>query len=132
LLGTSDKGANCKDSDEGEKLSDRANNAHDMSFALNSSKLTAKKLSKSDLVRMREEIEKNSKRAIAEIKFCNNEDEESDAVFDWCSQVLQTITNFLPSRHAKLLLKDSLEDLEQQELKKLKQTYGEDIYKLNQ
>lgn len=47
-----------------------------------------KKLLKTDLVRMREEVEKYSKRALAEIKFCNNEDEESDAVFDWCSQVI--------------------------------------------
>lgn len=91
-----------------------------MSFALNQSKLLTRKLLKSDLLKMREDIEKYSKRAVAEIKFCNNEDEESDAVFDWCSQVIQTVIGFLPSRNAKLLLQDSMEDIEEQELKGMK------------
>jgi hypothetical protein len=34
---------------------------------------------------MRDEIEKFTRRAIAEIKFCRDEEEESDTVFDWCS-----------------------------------------------
>ena len=49
------------------------------------------KLGKADLLKIREAIDKFQKRAVAELKFCNGADEESDVVFDWCSQVVQTV-----------------------------------------
>lgn len=59
-----------------------------MSLISQRSTLVNSKLCKADLSRIREAIDKFSKRALAEMKFCNGTDEESDVVFDWCSQVV--------------------------------------------
>ncbi len=65
------------------------------------------------------------------MKFCNGTDEESDVVFDWCSQVVQSILINLPRTHAKIILKAGQEELAVQEAEDLKEFYGEEAASLS-
>ena len=107
-----DRGSECKNDSDGEARIDLIDHSlADTSLDNTVRESGKKKLCKADLTKIRAAVEKVSKRAVAEIKFCNGPDEESDVVFDWCSQVVQTVLVNLPSRHAKLILKDGQEEL---------------------
>lgn len=110
-----DRGAQCQndsDSDAHVELVDQSLADASIDNTVRDSVRRQRKLGKADLMKIRTTVEKVSKRAVAEIKFCNGIDEESDVVFDWCSQVVQTVLTNLPPRHAKLILKDSQEELD--------------------
>lgn len=110
-----DRGAQCQndsDSDVQIELVNQSLADASIENTIRSSVRRQRKLGKADLTKIRTAVEKVSNRAIAEIKFCNGLDEESDVVFDWCSQVIQTVLFNLPPRYAKLILKDSQEELD--------------------
>lgn len=81
---------------------------------------------------MRDELASHSRRTLAEIKFCNGPEEESDTVFDWCSQAIQTVITQMPLNYAKVLLKESLAQLDEDESRLLQQSYGRELFDLNQ
>ena len=86
-------GANCKyDDSDNDQL-----NEMEFSFATNIKAL--KKLGKSDIQAIRAKVDKYSKRALADFKFCNTEDEENDTVFEWCVQVVTAVIEVLPHHY---------------------------------